>query len=200
MLGDSKYVTEVNWDVGGHMSAGREGHTISMIVMHHNAATRDIVPQVWQGTNGRAASAHYQVTPTAVRQMVREADTAWHAGNWDTNLISIGIEHLNNTGSPNWTVAPETEERSAWLVADIAKRYNIPLDRDHYKKHSEVKTNGTTTCPGGLRFDWILERAKQIKAQWDKEEAEEAAWQEYLKSTNPTRTFIEISTRDTWVK
>ena len=156
----SKYTTEYNFNVGGHMTPGRQGHKIDRIVIHHNANTNDVVPQVWQS---RASSAHYQVTPHAVRQCVDENNTAWHAGNWAMNLRSIGIEHLNSTGAPSWQVAPETIERSAHLVADICQRYGIPCDRQHIIKHSEVPRS--TACPGGLDIDKLVNRARELMGQ-----------------------------------
>lgn len=156
----SKYTTEYNFNVGGHMTAGRQGHKIDRIVIHHNANVNDVVPQVWQS---RASSAHYQVTPNAVRQCVDENNTAWHAGNWAMNLRSIGIEHLNSTGAPSWQVAPETIERSAHLVADICQRYGIPCDRQHIIKHSEVPRS--TACPGGLDIDKLVNSARELMGQ-----------------------------------
>lgn len=134
-MANSSLVTEENYNVGGHLTYGRQGTKIDRIVLHHNASTSDNIPGVWQN---RAASAHYQVTPNAIRQCVDEGNTAWAAGNWAMNLRSINIEHLNSTGAPNWDVADETEERSAALVADICKRHGIPCDRSHIIKHGEV--------------------------------------------------------------
>ena len=155
-MANSPLVTEENYNVGGHLSYGRQGAKIDRIVLHHNASTTDVIPGVWQT---RPASAHYQVTPNAIRQCVDEANTAWAAGNWAMNLRSINIEHLNSTGAPNWDVADETEERSAALVADICKRNGIPCDRGHIIKHSEVVA---TACPGGLDIDKIVRRANEI--------------------------------------
>ena len=155
-MANSPLVTEENYNVGGHLTYGRQGTKIDRIVLHHNAATTDVIPGVWQN---RAASAHYQVTPNAIRQCVDEGSTAWHAGNWAMNLRSIGIEHLNSTGAPNWDVADETEERSAALVADICMRHGIPCDRSHILKHGEVSA---TACPGGLDIDKIVRRANEI--------------------------------------
>ena len=155
-MANSPLVTEENYNVGGHLTYGRQDTKIDRIVLHHNAATTDVIPGVWQN---RAASAHYQVTPNAIRQCVDEGNTAWHAGNWAMNLRSIGIEHLNSSGAPNWDVADETEERSAALVADICKRYGIPCDRGHILKHGEVSA---TACPGGLDVDKIVRRANEI--------------------------------------
>lgn len=145
------------WQKSKHFTNGRGGHVIDRIVLHHNASTNPTaVPNVWIE---RAASAHYQVTPTGITACLNEADAAWNAGVFALNQRSIGIENLNSTGAPDWKVDPKTEENCAKLVADIATRYNIPIDRTHILKHSD---NYGTECPGGLRFDWILKRAKEI--------------------------------------
>lgn len=158
-MADSAFVTRENYNVGGHMTGGRQGVKIDRIVIHHNAATTDVIPGVWQN---RAASAHYQVTPGYITQCVAEGNTAWHAGNYNMNLRSIGIEHLNATGAPSWTVADATIERSAHLVADICRRRGIPCDRGHIIKHSEVKS---TACPGGLDIDRLVNRARELMGE-----------------------------------
>jgi N-acetyl-anhydromuramyl-L-alanine amidase AmpD len=88
--------------------------------------------------NPRAqASAHYVVSSSGeVAQMVSERDIAWHAGNWDVNVQSIGIEHAGYT---NRTHFPDVEYRgSARLAGSVAARYLIPPDRRHVIGHSEV--------------------------------------------------------------
>jgi N-acetyl-anhydromuramyl-L-alanine amidase AmpD len=86
----------------------------------------------------REASAHFVVSHDGeVVQLVDPNDVAWHAGNHAVNETSIGIEHEGFTyvrGSIG-----ETElEASARLVAYLAKRYGLPLDRRHIIGHNEV--------------------------------------------------------------
>jgi hypothetical protein len=88
--------------------------------------------------NPRAeASAHYVVSSTGrVAQMVPEQDIAWHAGNWDYNVTSIGIEHAGYT---NVTHFRDAEYRgSAALAGSIARRWLIPPDRKHVIGHYQV--------------------------------------------------------------
>ena len=73
------------------------------------------------------------------------------------NQRSIGIEHLNNTGAPTWTIAEETYRNSAKLIRDICERYNIPIDRQHILKHGEVSS---TACPGGIDIDRLVAMAR----------------------------------------
>jgi hypothetical protein len=135
------------WDQS-HMTPGREGHSIDKIVIHHMATTNfSIVPGIWNA-NGRAASAHFGVADGVVKRYVSEEDTAWHADNWNANLTSIGIEHVNNTGTPDWTLSEATIATSVQLVVDLMKKYKLGLDA--LVKHSQF---AQTQCPGSLGND-----------------------------------------------
>lgn len=117
---------------------------IDRIVIHHNATTNDAVARsTWYVATGHGTSAHYQVTPDKIWGCVGENYVAYHAGNYPVNQRSIGIEHLNNTGAPTWTIAEETYRNSAKLIRDICERYGIPIDRQHIIKHGEVSA---TAC------------------------------------------------------
>ena len=153
-------VKDYSWQSTGHFGQIAR-KPIDIIVLHHNGGTNpNSVPSVWLT---REASAHYQVEPNKIISCLDEDITAWHCGavDYDNNSHTIGIEHLNSTGAPDWKVDPKTQENSAQLVAEICKRRNIPIDRNHIKKHKEMP--GTATdCSGGLDIDWIVNRAKQI--------------------------------------
>ena len=131
---------------------------IDTILIHHNAGTRDEgARRTWYVSTGHGTSAHYQVTPDKIWGCVGENYVAYHAGNYPVNQRSIGIEHLNNTGAPTWTIAEETYRNSARLIRDICERYNIPIDRQHILKHGEVSS---TACPGGIDIDRLVAMAK----------------------------------------
>ena len=99
-------------------------------------------------------SAHYGIEGRSVHQYVKESDTAWHA--MEANSRSIGIEH---SAAPNRPAAPSTLETSAQLIAQIAKRYNLPLNRTTVIKHSEVVP---TQCPRTIPIDSIIKRANEL--------------------------------------
>jgi N-acetyl-anhydromuramyl-L-alanine amidase AmpD len=82
-------------------------------------------------------SAHFVVSRRGqVVQLVPLTDVAWHSGNSWWNLHSIGIEHEGWAGRRAYT---EKEYRaSAQLVAYLAHRWGIPLDREHVIGHNEV--------------------------------------------------------------
>ncbi|MBT2426472.1 N-acetylmuramoyl-L-alanine amidase [Streptomyces sp. ISL-112] len=101
----------------------------------------------------KQVSAHYVVRSGDghVAQCVRESDIAWHAGDWDVNVRSIGIEH------EGWVDRPEfftdvMYRRSALLTATICERHGIPKDRAHIIGHHEVP--GSDHTDPGVLWDW----------------------------------------------
>src|SRR6185437_4713458 len=73
-------------------------------------------------------SAHYVIRGDGhIAQIVHEADTAWHSGNYWYNLESIGIElELDRVTNPAFTA--EEYYAAAALVCAISARQGIPLD------------------------------------------------------------------------
>ena len=107
-----------------HMTKGRQGRRINKIVLHHNGGnlTGKGCYDVWQT---REASAHYQVAADGrITQLVWDTDTAWHAGNWDANLTSIGVEHADISSNP-WRISDATLDNGAHLVAALCKHYGL---------------------------------------------------------------------------
>ncbi|WP_077799795.1 N-acetylmuramoyl-L-alanine amidase [Streptomyces sp. JHA26] len=103
---------------------------------------------------GRQVSAHYVVRSADghVAQCVLESDIAWHAGNWDYNTRSIGIEHEGWVDRSEY-FTDALYEQSARLTAAICARYGIPRDRAHIIGHHEVPGSDHTD-PGPL-WDWV---------------------------------------------
>ena len=110
----------------------------------------------WFHDPAARVSAHYIVAKCgAIHQYVKEEDTAYHAGVIDhaawkllrpgvnPNSYTIGIEH---EGKPEDAWPEEQYQASAELVADIARRWSIPLDADHIVLHREIQAN--KSCPG----------------------------------------------------
>jgi hypothetical protein len=88
-------------------------------------------------------------------QWLEEFNTAYHAGNYTMNLQSIGIEHEDG-GDYNGVRPDVLYTTSAKLVNDICNFYQIPIDRVHILKHSEVIATG---CPDALDVDRIVREA-----------------------------------------
>jgi N-acetylmuramoyl-L-alanine amidase len=102
---------------------------------------------------GSDVSAHYVVASDdgRIAQCVRNTDIGWHAGNWDYNTRSIGIEHEGWIDQPEW-FTDVMYSQSALLTANICAMYGIPKTRDRIIGHIEVP-RATHTDPGPL-WDW----------------------------------------------
>jgi N-acetyl-anhydromuramyl-L-alanine amidase AmpD len=116
---------------------------------------------LWFASPVSSVSAHYGVGKNGeVHQYVHEEDTAFHAGTVDNpswagikktpagqfinpNFYTIGIEH---EGFPddNWPAAQQAS--SVALIAEMAARWHIPLDRQHVIRHHEIRKS--KPCPG----------------------------------------------------
>jgi len=143
-----------------NFTRGRQNYKPIAIVIHIMEGTMQGTDS-WFGSPKSQVSAHYGVSRMGdIHRYVLETDTAWHAGrvnnpSWklliragngyiaDPNYYTIGIEH-EGTAESNWT--PQMYSASSALIADIAQRWNIPLDRDHVIGHHEIYA--IKSCPG----------------------------------------------------
>jgi hypothetical protein len=116
----------------------------------------------WFQNCSASVSAHYNIRSSdgEITQMVQEEDVAWHAGHWETNKASIGIEHEGYVSQPSTWYTDAMYRESAALVRDICDRYGIPKDRAHIIGHNEVPGcssggggSGCHTDPGS-GWDW----------------------------------------------
>ena len=117
---------------------GRQGRKIVDIVVHHwgvdGQRHDDVVDWFCNPAKGAQTSAHFVVSGGRVHCIVSPTDTAWHAGDWDENLQSIGIEcRPEATAADYKTVA----ELVRWLRTQYG---DLPL-RPH-------KQFFGTSCPG----------------------------------------------------
>jgi len=121
---------------GNHTDSNRTARTIDEIVIHSTEG--GFVGSVrWLRNPRSRGSAHYVVSRRGqVVQLVSTTDVAWHSGNARVNRHSIGIEHEGWTRGGGFT--PVQYRASARLVAYLAERFHIPLDRRHVIGHSEV--------------------------------------------------------------
>ncbi len=141
---------------GNYTNANRErSQNINRIVVH--IAQGSYAGTIsWFKNRHADVSAHYVLSRGGkVAQCVRDADIAWHAGNWKYNKHSIGIEHEGYAGRPGaWSNA--MYHASARLAAHLSKRHDIPVDRDHIVGHNKVP-GSTHSCPGP-HFDYVRYR------------------------------------------
>ncbi|MFI1359398.1 N-acetylmuramoyl-L-alanine amidase [Streptomyces sp. NPDC020898] len=126
--------------------------TPDLVVIHVTQTSYSNTLAVFQHPR-KKVSAHYVVRSDDghTAQCVREHDIAWHAGDWDHNLRSIGIEHEGWVDQPGYFTDVMYEE-SAKLTATICTRYGIPKDRAHIIGHNEIP--GTDHTDPGPNWDW----------------------------------------------
>jgi len=134
---------------------GRQGNKIQYIIIHWfgtgTGKGQDTVNFFANGGNN--SSAHYVVDNDKVWKCVKDEDTAWHCGNWEMNLKSIGIEHAATINMP---MTEATYQTSANLIRELCQKYNIPIDRQHIKGHNEIVS---TQCPGTIDINKLISMA-----------------------------------------
>ena len=140
---------------------GRGGKKIEFVVLHWIVGNLAAADASFQNPQ-RIASATYGIGHTEIHQYVKEEDTPYTNSNFDSNQRSVTIEHEGGqllSNGTRQTPSEDTHKTSIQLVADICKRNNIPCDRAHVKKHSEISA---TQCPGSLNIDRIVTEAAKI--------------------------------------
>jgi hypothetical protein len=165
----------VEWIGSTNKSIGRQGYKPEAIVIHIMEGTLAATDS-WFNTpkpkSPMPVSAHYGVGRLGqIHQYVAESDTAWHAGrrvrptwagvkpNCNLNLYTIGIEHEAATADTEWTDA--MYESSAWLIAGVANRWSISLDRAHVVGHHEIYA--PKTCPGNkVDLEQLIDMALSV--------------------------------------
>jgi N-acetyl-anhydromuramyl-L-alanine amidase AmpD len=121
----------VSWIGSPNYDKGRGGNSVTKIVIHWMAGTLAATDAVFQDKT-RKTSAHYGIEDATVHQYVLEVDTAFHAGDYAVNQRSIGIEHSAQAGRD---ASEATYQTSARLIADICKRYGLPINGNTIVPH-----------------------------------------------------------------
>lgn len=110
----------------------------SYIVVHYtgsNGGRANAVRNYFNNLNGVYASSQYIIdTDGTILRIIPEDEVAWHSGDYNVNLNSIGIENCcfdrSGNGSAtagDWYFTDETQNSLVELVKDLINRYNIPL-------------------------------------------------------------------------
>lgn len=139
---------DLNLLMNKHFTKGRQGRSINKIILHHNDGNLSI-QGCWNVWQTRPASAHYQVeTSGRIGQLVWDRDTAWHAGNWDANCTSIGIEHADASTHP-YRISDACLENGAHLVATLCHYYKLgrPAWGKNVFGHRDFSA---TECPASI--------------------------------------------------
>jgi N-acetyl-anhydromuramyl-L-alanine amidase AmpD len=145
--------SEALWLPSSNFDAGRAGTPIDLIILHTSegsyASALDWLRGSLGGTSNRDSSSHYLISADGQRisQLVREADTAWTAGNLAYNRRGINIEQEGYADQGQFS--DELYQAAGQLVARIAARHGVPLNRDHVIGHMEVPDPDDLTLLGG---------------------------------------------------
>ncbi|MFG2479779.1 N-acetylmuramoyl-L-alanine amidase [Streptomyces fagopyri] len=147
--------------VGGQVSSRpTNGIRIDTIVIHDLESTYEAGINILADPKS-SVSTHYVMRSSdgAVTQMVPTKDIAFHAGNYSTNLHSIGIEHEGYAAQGATWYTEAQYEATADLVKYLADRYGIPLDRQHILGHDNVAGPNSSLVSGmhwdpGNGWDW----------------------------------------------
>ncbi|MGW0881542.1 N-acetylmuramoyl-L-alanine amidase [Streptomyces sp. NPDC002671] len=151
-IGDGRYG---NHDLGDRP----QDEGIEYIVIHDTEASLKSMFQTVQDPT--EASWHYSIRSSDghVTQHIKTKDPAWHSGSRFMNARSIGIEHEGFLRQPGTWYTEQMYQASARLVRYLAKKYSIPLDRQHIFGHDNVPAPTAGSIPEmhddpGPFWDW----------------------------------------------
>lgn len=128
------------------------GRHIESITIHHwgnNGQQFSVVRDyLCNGDRPNPTSAHYVAQGGLVACIVDPSDIAWHAGSWEGNVTSIGIECRPEHSDQDY-------ETIAELVRNLRAQYgNLPLHpHNHWTQ---------TACPGDYDLNRINKLAGQV--------------------------------------
>lgn len=158
----------IDWVGSPNKRKGRAGFRPEAIVIHVMDGTL-VGTDAWFLNPRSRVSAHYGIgSDGSIHQYVLDSDTAFHAGRkqrptWrlirksNPNLYTLGIEHEGNSTS-QWSEDMRTS--SAALIAELARRWAIRIDRDHVIGHREIFAG--KTCPGtGMDLGELVDMARR---------------------------------------
>ncbi|MEU5899548.1 N-acetylmuramoyl-L-alanine amidase [Streptomyces venezuelae] len=149
-----------NPDYGNHDLSNRpKSQSIDTIVIHDTEGRWEGVLKMVQDPTYVSWQYSLRSTDGHIAQHVKAKDVAWHAGNWYVNAKSIGLEHEGFLTAPDTWYTEAMYRTSARLVKYLAKKYDIPLDRQHILGHDNVQGTVPSSIPGmhtdpGPYWDW----------------------------------------------
>ncbi|KKL10962.1 hypothetical protein LCGC14_2550580 [marine sediment metagenome] len=144
--------------------AGREGFVPKAIVLHITEGSYASTKSWFEMQNSQVSS-HWVVDPFyGAIEVVKEIDTAWANGlpvrpRWkgmikgvNPNLYTISVEVVLQNGYtfPSFKLWKDT----AQLVADISRRWDIPLNSMGVVNHNEIRAD--KECPGKWMRRWYI--------------------------------------------
>ncbi|MBI4020452.1 MAG: N-acetylmuramoyl-L-alanine amidase [Candidatus Aenigmarchaeota archaeon] len=111
----------------GYQDSDRESsYDINYIIIHTTESSYQSAINTFQDP-AAGRSAHYVISGAGgITAMVGGEDVAYHAGNFNYNLHSIGIEHEGFVSDPD-AYTEEMYMASASVAAWLAQKYSVPL-------------------------------------------------------------------------
>lgn len=165
------------WIGSTNFQKGRAGQKPEAIVIHIMAGTLKGT-DAWFNNPKSQVSSHYGVGEGGeVHQYVKEGDTAWANGRVSSPTSKL-VKKKAGINPNYYTISIENEgkdlskqpgkqiEALAELVADIAKRNKIPLDREHVIGHYEI-FSPKPNCPSTKKE--VLDRILALTKPKEKE-------------------------------
>ncbi|RLU83122.1 N-acetylmuramoyl-L-alanine amidase [Streptomyces griseocarneus] len=149
-------------DYGNHDVADRPhapSQKVRFIVIHDTEGSWDTTIKLIKDPTYVSWNYTVRSTDGHIAQHVPTKDVAWHAGNWYMNSTSVGIEHEGFLAQPDSWYTEQMYRTSARLVAYLAEKLDIPLDRQHILGHDNVPGTTPSTIKGmhtdpGPYWDW----------------------------------------------
>lgn len=149
-------------DPSNYTNASRGSGSINWVIVHVTEGSYSGTVSWFQNPNADV-STHYVIRNSDGHstQMVHYQDIGWHAGNWDYNQQSIGIEHEGYTDETEFTNA--LYEKSAAITRWYCDHFGIDTHRPTGSLPSDASGSGiighnqvpgsTHTDPGST-WDW----------------------------------------------
>lgn len=134
-------------------SKGRNGESVTAIVVHHNAGNLTL-QEVQNVFKNRKSSAHYDIDVNGnIAQYVDESDRSWCTSGANPDNHTITIELANTSAGVNnktWEISDSTMNAAIALCADICERYGIAKLYYDGKKGTLLRhcDYSSTACPG----------------------------------------------------
>ena len=140
----------------GNYKSGRAGEPVDLIVIHVTQGSR-VATARWFASPKAGVSAHYLVTQEGeVWRFVREADTAFHAGVYEVNLRSIGIEH-EGVGV-NYAPKEAQLAASVRLARAICERWGLEPSDATIQPHRAFRA---TICPADFPMEAYINMVQE---------------------------------------
>ena len=139
---------------------GRAGEQVDLIVIHVTQGSK-IATARWFASPKAGVSAHYLVTQEGeVWRFVKEADTAFHAGVYEVNLRSIGIEH-EGVGV-NYEPNEAQLAASVRLARAICERWGLEPNDATIQPHRAFRA---TICPADFPMEAYISMVQETAQQ-----------------------------------